>query len=132
MKKIIMMLFLFASVGFYANAQNKKPAASKLPKPLVAKLNLTSDQQTKIDAILGTKATKIDSLSAVTPAMDAKSLRKNKKSLNDEAITKIENVLTDDQKKIYADFRTEQQAKAKAKKGGMEPATTPPAAPPVQ
>ncbi|QKJ29041.1 hypothetical protein HQ865_04500 [Mucilaginibacter mali] len=126
MKKLMMLLFLLAGFSFAGNAQTaKKPAAAKLPKALVQQLNLTADQQGKIEAIVKTKAAKLDSLTALGDKLDKKSLRQGKKAVNDDAITKVNNVLNADQQKIYADYRAAHQQKAKAKKEGAEP--TPPA-----
>jgi hypothetical protein len=125
MKKLILIVFLLTGIMAGAHAQNAKKAPAKLPKALVGRLGLTADQQTQISAILQTKATKLDSLTAAQT--DKKILHKEKKAVNDEAILKVESLLTADQKKMYADFRAEQQAK-KAKKTSAAPAsTTPPA-----
>lgn len=128
MKKLMMMLLLagFAIAGYAQDA--KKPAAAKLPKALVKQLDLTADQQGKIDVIEKARAAKLDSLNALGDKIDKKSLRQSKKGINDDAMGKVNNVLNANQQKIYADFREAQQAKAKAKKAGAEtPAATPPA-----
>lgn len=129
MKKILMMSLLVAGFAVAGHAQDvKKPASAKLPKALVNQLALTADQQGKIDAIEKTRATKLDSLTALGNKPDKKALRQDKKSINDDAITKVNNVLNANQQKLYADFREAQQAKAKAKKAGAN--TTPPASAP--
>lgn len=126
MKKLILMTFLLAGIAFASHAQDaKKPAAAKLPKALVKQLDLTADQQGKIDAIVKTKAAKLDSLNALGDKVDKKTLRQDKKSINEAAIEKVNNVLNAGQQKIYADYRAAHQQKAKAKKEGE--AATPPA-----
>lgn len=128
MRKVILMLFLIAGTAIAAHAQDAKKAPTKLPKQLAAKLNLTADQQTKIDAILKTKAASLDSLALNTDQSNAKGLHKGKRMINTKAMVQIDNVLTDDQKKIYNDFKDQQKEKARAKKASEAPATTSPPA----
>jgi len=125
MKKLILMMLMAFGVAVTVHAQTPKKTATKLPKALAQKLSLTADQQTKVDAIMATKATRIDSLTASADAADTKKLHKKRKAINTEAEVKIGEVLTADQKKTYDDFKTAQQTKAKAKKDGTTaPATS--------
>jgi hypothetical protein len=126
MKKLILMMALAAGFTIGAHAQTAKKAPTKLPKQLAMKLNLTANQQTKVDAILQTKAAKIDSLTAGDQT-DVKKVHKQRKAINTMADVQLDNVLNDDQKKVYADFIAQRQEKAKAKKDAAAPATTPPA-----
>jgi len=127
MKKLMMVMFLLAGTVVYANAQTPKKTPVKLPKALSAQLSLTTDQQSKVDAILQAKAKKIDSLNAQT---DKKGIKKVKKDINADVDAQIEAVLTDTQKKAYTDFQEAKKAKAKAKAdaGATPPAATPPGA----
>jgi hypothetical protein len=121
MKKVILMLLLTIGVGVCAQAQAPKKASAKLPKQLAEKLNLTADQQTKIDAILKTKAARLDSISAATDQSNPKALHKSKKGINTTAAVQIDKLLNDDQKKIYNDFKDQQKEKMKAKKADALP-----------
>lgn len=126
MKKLVLILCMSVGLAFAAHAQDaKKPASAKLPKALVKQLDLTADQQGKIDAIEKARAAKLDSLNALGDKLDKKMALQNKKSINEDAIVKVNSVLNANQQKIYADFREAQQAKAKARKASAE--ITPPA-----
>lgn len=125
MKKLILIIFLIAGVGAGAHAQHAKKHEGQLPKQLSKKLNLTADQQTKVDAIMKNKAAQLDSLSSKSLAKKAD--HKQRKSINQASDEQINAVLNDAQKKTYADFKTEQMEKIKAKKSAA--ASTPPATP---
>lgn len=126
MKKLILIMFLIAGIGVCAHAQEVKKTPAHMAKQLTKKLSLTADQQSKIDVIMQTKATRLDSLNTNAQQLSKKELHKKKKSVNDTAIEQVNNVLTADQQKIYADFRTEQAAKIKAKKEAAAPASSTP------
>lgn len=131
MKKLMLMMFLIAGFGIAAHAQDVKKTPAHMAKQLVKKLNLTADQQSKIDVIMQTKATQLDSLNG-NAQLSKKELHKKKKTINDTAIEQINNILTADQQKTYADFRTEQAEKMKAKKDAAAKSdSTTPAAPPA-
>ncbi|GAB3935298.1 hypothetical protein [Mucilaginibacter myungsuensis] len=125
MKKLILITFLIAGTILGAQAQNHKKGAGKLSKTLTAKLNLTSDQQTKIDAILLSKGKKLDSLTTAAKS-DTKAVKKGKKQINTDAELQIAKVLNANQKQVYADFKAAKKAKNKARAALNDTTGTPP------
>jgi preprotein translocase subunit SecD len=123
MRKLIFIIALCLGVTVFAQAQTKK-APGKFPKALAAKLNLTPDQQGRVAAILQAKAASLDSLTSDTTTTK-KASKTKRAAINSTADTKLSNVLTTDQQKVYADFKAEQKEKRKNK--GAAATTTPPA-----
>jgi len=128
MKKIIVMLLLITGFAVCANAQDTtkvkrtpQERAERMGKMMQKRLNLTADQSTKINAILIDRATKEDALKG------QKGTKGEKAQVMADADAKIDAVLTDDQRKLYAAMK--ESAKTRMNKKGAVP-TTPAATPP--
>lgn len=102
MKRIILMLIMALGFAGLASAQDtvkvkKSPEqkAEHMTKTLHKKLKLTAEQTKQVSAILTERATK----------METKEGRVAKMRALKDADDKIEAVLTDDQKKVYAEIK---------------------------
>jgi phosphotransferase system IIB component len=74
------------------------------------KLNLTDDQKTKITPIVAARQTQMRALMADTSGRRMQKARKAKSIMSDSD-KKIEAILTNDQKKIYAEMKEQLQAR---------------------
>jgi protein CpxP len=129
MKKIILVLFLVTGVAAFANAQDttkvKKTPEEKNEhtlKVMQKRLNLTADQSKQISAILAERADKVTKMKGVKGGGLAKT------EASTDADKKINALLTDDQKKAYAQMKDQAKAKAVARRkaaNAAEPAAAP-------
>lgn len=128
MKKILSTILLAAAcAGVYAQAPQTprvRPDATKLPKPLISELKLSADQQTKVDAILHTKKTQMDSLmAAVKTSKHPNPKLTDKKMLNiySESNDKLYAVFNQDQKLVYAQWILDKRAQFQKKAAPKAP-----------
>jgi hypothetical protein len=119
MKKLLLIAGLLTGSVLFANAQvlNKTPEkrVSHQMKALQKNLNLDASQSEKINTILLSRVTKMDSLKA--NSSDKKANRKAIKALAQTSEEKVLAVLNADQQKSYAKLKEARKAKAK-KYGG--------------
>lgn len=125
MKKLILILAFGFGISTFAHAQAHKKNNGKVPKALMAKLNLSDDQKGKVMAIYQQRGAELDSLAA-RGTLDKKTLHARRKEINVETDQQLDMILTADQKKAYAEFKLDQKAKHKNLTGTATP-TTPPA-----
>lgn len=118
MKKILFTALLFISMGTLAFAQNDGPKKSKkTPEEkaqhaadhLAKKLSLTADQKTKIYAIdlesfKAAKATRVKGQKHDKSILSAEMAKRDQK---------INEILNDGQRKIYAELKAKKEAEAK-------------------
>ena len=147
------MLFLGASASVVL-AQAAAPAAPDAPPPppgmhghhmmaqnpdkqlahMTAKLNLTADQQAQIKPILQDRNTQMMALHSDTTLAGPDKMAKMK-SINQDTHAKIEAVLTDEQKKQWAEMQAQQREKMQQhmqEHGGGMGMDAPPPPPPAQ
>lgn len=113
MKKIILMLLIAVGFAGVASAQDtvkgkKSPEqkAEHMTEMLHKKLKLTADQIKQVNSILTERATK----------METKESRVAKMRALKDADDKIEAVLTEDQKKVYAEIKEKNKEKMKSRR----------------
>lgn len=94
-------------------------------KALQEKLNLNEDQVDQVHIVLMNQAIALDSLKT-NPSGDIKSDRRSRREIVQDADQKINALLTNDQKKLYQQWKDEQKAQRLQK---LNSAGTPP---PVQ
>ena len=147
------MLFLGTSASVVL-AQAAAPAAPDAPPPppgmhghhmmaqnpdkqlahMTAKLNLTADQQAQIKPILQDRSTQMMALHSDTTVAGPDKMAKMK-SINQDTHAKIEAVLTDEQKKQWAEMQAQQQQRMQQhmqEHGGGMGMDAPPPPPPAQ
>lgn len=95
-------------------------------KVLQEKLNLNEDQVDQVHMVLMNQAISLDSLKA-NPSGNVKADRKSRKEIVQDADQKINALLTDDQRKLYQQWKDDQKAQRMQK---LNAAGTPP--PPQQ
>jgi protein CpxP len=78
-------------------------------KVLQEKLNLNDDQVDQIHIVLMNQAIALDSLKT-NPSADIKSDRRSRREIVQDADQKINALLTDDQKKLYKQWKDDQKA----------------------
>lgn len=131
MKKLFVICGLLFSVITFANAQGggrmagtPEERATKMTATLTDKLTLTADQQTQVKAILldqNTQAAK----AREAAGDDRAAMRTKMMSLMEDSNTKINALLTDDQKKAFASYQEERKAAMQKRadgNGGGQPA----------
>lgn len=121
MKKVFMMIAFVAGLGLFAHAQEKVKAtpalrAAKQTKVLTKQLNLTNSQITQVNAVLLEQGRVLDSLKALKGTNDKKEQRYSHKLIRDNAQTKLEAILTAEQKTKYLAFVEAQKQKKAARK----------------
>jgi len=117
MKRLILMIMLFAGVCFGAQAQTTKGHGhGKELKKLSKDLNLTADQRTKVSAIMKTKTAQLDSLNAKSEQLGKKAAHKQRKQIITTADEQLNGVLNDEQKKTYAALKASRAEKMHNKK----------------
>lgn len=122
-----MMIALVAGLGLFANAQEKTPAtpelrAAKQTKVLTKQLNLSNSQITQVNAVLLEQGRGLDSLKALKGTNDKKEQRYAHKQIRNSARTKLEAILTPEQKTKYVAFaEAQKQKKATRKKADTSP-----------
>ncbi len=101
-----------------ANAQTKNPMtpqqkADRAAKALQKKLNLTPEQESKVDAIYAMRAAQLDSVK-LNPGQRGNG--KKRKAIAEAAQTKINAVLTPAQQQQYAQMKATQVQKMQARR----------------
>jgi Spy/CpxP family protein refolding chaperone len=91
------------------------PTPEEAVTRMSSKLNLTDDQKTKITPIIADRQTQMRALMADTSSRRMQKARKAKSIMSDSD-TKIEAVLTSDQKKIYAEMKEQMKEEMQARK----------------
>ncbi|QEC79619.1 hypothetical protein [Mucilaginibacter ginsenosidivorax] len=129
MKKVLMMIAFIAGLGLFARAQEKAKAtpalrAAKQTKVLAKQLNLTNSQITQVNAVLLEQGKGLDSLKALKGTNDKKEQHYAHKLIRDNAQSKLEAILTPDQKTKYTAFVDAQRERKMARKK-IEPAPAP-------
>jgi len=131
MKKIILILFLMTGVTALVKAQDttkvkKTPEerAEHMVKVMQKKLDLTADQTKQIGTVLTDRADKMAQIEGV------KGFRMAKMQAMTDADKKIEAILTDSQKKTYAQMKADMKEKAMSRRNAAN--TPSPTAPPAQ
>lgn len=124
----MLMIAFVAGIGLAANAQTQvKPhktpqqKAELLSKKMQTELSLTQEQSAKINAILLTQASRVDSLKAANADGDKKHHRKAIKQIMQSADKQIITVLNADQLKKYNQLKAEKKykmQKARAEQAG--------------
>lgn len=123
MKKLLMICVMLFGVMTFAHAQGGRnmgtpeERATKATATLTQKLTLTADQQTKVHDILldqNNQMTKIRE----EAGDDRKAMREKVTALMETNNTKINGLLTDDQKKVYTAYLEERKA-AMQNRGGQ-------------
>lgn len=121
MKKLLIVCGLLFSVITFAKAQGQQQTPEERAKNnttrLAEKLNLTDDQKTKVEAIFLDQA-KASVKLREEAAGDRDAMRTKMQKLNEETNTKISALLTDDQKKAFEAWKTEQQENMRRRQGG--------------
>jgi hypothetical protein len=122
MKKIILLVMLFTAIFQSVNGQTDKSKLNDEQKKELkakmdeyrAKLNLSSDQQVKVEAI---NADYIEALSGIKGAGGSKMNRYKKfKQVKNERDKKMKEVLTREQYKIYKEQQQELKKEVKARR----------------
>jgi uncharacterized iron-regulated membrane protein len=114
------LLMAFAMPTLAANGTH----GQKL-QDMVAQLNLTPDQQSKVDTIMSDMQQQVKDAHKMAKNGDTDGAHEKSKAARKDAIQKIQDVLTDDQKSKIHDLLKQAAAAHKAEKAG---ATTQPAA----
>jgi len=125
MKKLLIICGLLFSMVTFASAQGggrqmgtPEERAAKTLTMLTEKLTLTTDQQTKVKAIL------LDQNTQLTKAReeagdDRQASRAKMMKIMEDNNVKINGLLTDDQKKTYATYLEERKAAMQNRGGGQ-------------
>jgi len=125
MKKLLIICGLLFSMVTFASAQGggrqmgtPEERAAKTLTMLTEKLTLTTDQQTKVKAIL------LDQNTQLTKAReeagdDRQASRAKMMKVMEDNNAKINGLLTDDQKKTYATYLEERKAAMQNRGGGQ-------------
>ncbi|NCD71182.1 hypothetical protein [Mucilaginibacter agri] len=120
MKKLILMLAFATGLSTlsYAQTTHKTPQerAAHHTQTLQKKLNLSADQTTKVNAILLSQATRVDSLKSVAKTSDKKANHKAFKDIKVTTDAQLTAVLNPDQKKAYEDWKAAHKGKHDHKK----------------
>ena len=116
MKKLMIICGLLFSVITFAHAQGgsrnmgtPEERATKMAARLTEKLSLTPDQQTKIKAIFLDQSTQMEK-ARTEAGDDRKAGREQMMAMMKDNDTKINAILTDDQKKAYTAYQEERKA----------------------
>ena len=125
MKKLLIICGMLFGVMTFAHAQGggrmmgtPEERATKATTTLTDKLTLTADQQTKVKAILLDQNTQMDKARAEA-GDDRKAMRTKMMGMMQDNNTKINALLTDDQKKAYASYLEERKAAMEKRMGGQ-------------
>lgn len=94
--------------------------AAKMTEQLTKKLTLTADQQSKVKAIFLDQATQMNK-TREEAGEDRKAMRTKMMTAMQESNTKINTLLTEDQKKAFATYQEERKA-AMQNRAGNRPA----------
>jgi protein CpxP len=128
MKKIILILLFVAGVTAFAKAQDttrvKRTPEERAQRTLTMmqkRLNLTADQSKQISVILADRADKAAKMQGVKGNNLARLQAAN------DADKKIDAILTDDQRKTYAQIKetAKEKMKDRRKANAAEPTATP-------
>lgn len=124
MKKLLILCGMLFGVMTFAHAQGggrmmgtPEERATKATTTLTDKLTLTADQQTKVKAILLDQNAQMDKARAEA-GDDRQAMRTKMMAMMQENNTKINALLTDDQKKAYASYLEERKAAMEKRQGG--------------
>src|SRR5215216_5750014 len=103
MRKVFIMIAFVAGLGLFAHAQEKVKTtpelrAAKQTKVLTKQLNLNNSQITEVNAVLLQQGKSLDSLKALKGANDKKEQRYAHKQIRNNSRTKLEAILTPEQK----------------------------------
>ncbi|WP_442588509.1 DUF5969 family protein [Pedobacter sp. AW31-3R] len=119
MKKLAMICGLLFSVITFANAQGGKrnmgtpeERAAKMTARLTEKLSLTADQQTKIKAVFLDQQAQMEKTRA-EQTQDRSAMRGKMMEMMKESDSKINAVLTEEQKKSYEAYKEERKSEMK-------------------
>lgn len=113
MKKLMLVCCFLVGATMMTFAQGRQMRSpAEQAKMLQTRLKLTDDQTSKVTAIFTTQAAKRDSLMKV--GADRSAMR----PLRQEANTKIEALLTDDQKTEWKKMQEEMRARMGNRQGG--------------
>lgn len=125
MKKLLMICGMLLGVMTFAHAQGggrnmgtPEERATKATTALTEKLALTADQQTKVKTILLDQNTQMEK-ARTEAGDDRKAMRAKMATLMQDNSAKINALLTDDQKKVYADYLAERKAAMEKRMGGQ-------------
>ncbi|MEJ7558777.1 MAG: hypothetical protein WKF66_10750 [Pedobacter sp.] len=134
MKKLLIICALLFSVATFAQAQQgqggrqmgtPEERAKRSVSMLTEKLTLTADQQTKVSAIYLEQSAKMKKLRD-SVGDDREAMRAVMMKGNEATETKIEALLTADQKKLFTAWKEERKEMMKKRQegGGQRPAGT--------
>ena len=101
-----------------ARAQEQKswPSPDEVVAKMSTKLSLTDDQKTKITPIIAERQEKLKALAADTSTPKLQKMKKMK-SVYADSDTKINALLTDEQKQKYAQMQEEMREEMKERRG---------------
>lgn len=124
MKKIIFTALLFMGLATVGFSQDRPQREKKTPEEraqlmtdhLAKKLSLSDKQKSEIYKINLDRAKEMDKSMAKTSAERKQAFEQQKKQF-EASDEKINKVLTDDQKKSYAELKAQRMEKMKAHKG---------------
>jgi protein CpxP len=111
MRKLLLMCCLVIGITAASHAQGMRMSPEDRTKMMTDSLKLTSDQQTKVLAILKTSQTQMDSLRSA--GGDRSAMRPIMMSSNQ----KISAILTDDQNAKYKQMMANMRAKMQGMRG---------------
>jgi hypothetical protein len=119
MKKLLMILALAGGLSFTASAQKKvekTPAqkAANKTEHLQKNLKLNADQAKKVNAVLLTQLTSIDSLKKLK--QDKKTSHLADQKIKQRATASLNKIFTPEQQKAYAKLKADKKAKKDAAK----------------
>ena len=125
MKKLLIICGLLFSMVTFASAQGggrqmgtPEERATKATTMLMEKLTLTADQQTKVKAILLDQNTQV-AKAREEAGDDRQAARAKMMKIMEDNNTKINALLTDDQKKAYTTYLEERKAAMQNRGGGQ-------------
>jgi protein CpxP len=122
MKKLFVMIMMVVGFGAVANAQTKgghktpEQKAQHMTQVLTKKLNLTADQQTKVNTIFLNKAVQMDSLKK-SHAADRKATRQSRRAILTDLDGQLKTVLNADQQTKYTELKAQMKDRMKHHRG---------------
>lgn len=127
MKKNILFIALLVGIVSFSQAQqrpqrNPEEMAKRNVEILEKQLSLTSEQKTKVSAILLMQMNSMDSLRKAAEGQgDREAMRTKMQSIHTENQKKIKELLNDEQKKAYEKHLAERRERMNNRQGGNTP-----------
>lgn len=127
MKKNILFIALLVGIVSFSQAQqrpqrNPEEMTKRNVEILEKQLSLTSEQKTKVSAILLMQMNSMDSLRKAAEGQgDREAMRTKMQSIHTENQKKIKELLNDEQKKAYEKHLAERRERMNNRQGGNTP-----------